>query len=102
MNFYFVFYSFYNQKFVLKDQNKPRIVMNFTQLDLLTHKALHPENKITDVEQQISDFLADEAIISRTQNCQEYFEKHVTARAYVKKDFNVSQKFVNYSGTHLM
>jgi hypothetical protein len=94
VNVYFVFYSFYKQNFVLKDQNKPRIVMNFTQLDLLTHKALHPENKVTEVEKQISDFLADEAIISRTQYCQEYFEKHVTARAYIKKGFNVSQNLL--------
>jgi hypothetical protein len=52
MNVYFL-NSFYQQKFVLKDQLKPQIEMNFTQLDLLTHKALHPENKITEVEKQI-------------------------------------------------
>jgi hypothetical protein len=73
-----------------QEMKKPQIVMHLTKLDLLTHEALHPGNKTKEIENKISDFLSDEAIVNRTQNCQEYFEKHITARAFVKRGFNVS------------
>ena len=74
--------------------NYPQFRQGLTQLDLLTEEALSPGNATKEIEEKISDFLADELIINRTQNCQDYFDKYITARAYVKKDINVSQNIV--------
>ena len=76
--------------------NHPQVVVYFTQLDLLTREALNPGNKTDEVEKKIAHFLSDAEIINRTQNCQEYFEEHITARAFIKRDFKVNKKLKIY------
>ena len=77
------------------NNNYPQFSKVVTQLDLLTEDALFSlgnKTKTKEIEKKISIFLSDELIINRTQNCRDYFEKYITARAYVNQHINVSQK----------